>query len=103
MVKIITNIKWMGGINIIPGTISCRFVGGFIKKKLYHRRLTKRMVQYHVENNSHTTAMAFINKVLQSCLGAIVFISCKIKGRVITPAQIGFKFVDRHQLNGINS
>ncbi len=61
------------------------------------------MIEYHVEYHRNSFLMARVHELFQLFGRTIVFVDGKKERRVVAPTVIAFKFIYRHELNGIHT
>ena len=101
MVHIMIYIVWMRRIFIEP-----RVVGGCPVAVPPHFRpwmRSCRMVVNHIDNNCKASCVALVNEFLVLLARTIIFVKGEPMVRIVSPAEIAVKLLDRHELHGCHS
>ena len=61
------------------------------------------MIEHHVLDDDKTLPVGLVNQSFQILFGSIGLIGCKIEVRIVSPTVVSFKFVERHQLDGVDA
>ena len=99
VVKIISPLGgWIGKIAfyVVP-----RILGGWVrtvKIELYKRALSVGMVQDHIHDHRYASLVTLINQFFKLIGRSIILVCGEVKGGIVSPAAISFKFVNGHQL-----
>ena len=71
--------------------------------ELSKRRCTCAVVIYHVDDHRNTSLVALVNELLVLFTCTICLVKSKVVSRIVTPALVSVKLLDRHKLNCIDA
>ena len=61
------------------------------------------LIENHIENNSQSTFMTFVDELFVHIGRTVSFVRCKIEIWIVAPTVVAVEFGDRHQFNGCNA
>ena len=100
MVKIVPGAERVLGNFVEPRVVvGCRAVWVLVQT---HQRIgSKAVVGHNVHDDRNPASVAFVDEFFEFGRRAIEFVDRKAEVGVVAPAQVAFKFIDRHELNRI--
>ena len=103
VVPVVEPVQSVRGIHIEP-----RVVVGWLERFLIPVHHEERIglvgvVPDNIKNHSDFAFVAFVDELLQFRFCAVCLVGRPVEGGVVAPAVVAIEFVDRHQLQGIDS
>ena len=103
MVEVLEDAVRMRGVCVEVGIVSRGLVLCAVPIQAGKRHVAGGMVVYYIENDGHAFAVAGVNEVFIHFWGAIRLIEGEEETRVVSPAVVPVKLLNRHQLDGVDA
>ena len=103
MVEVLEDAVRMRVVCVEVGIVSRGLVLCAVPIQAGKRHVAGGMVVYYIENDGHAFAVAGVNEVFIHFWGAIRLIEGEEETRVVSPAVVPVKLLNRHQLDGVDA